>query len=149
MSSLSQYAAGLIKRRLRSERQVRELLKKREATETEIDEIITELMRIGLVDDARFARAYVNDHIRFSTHSLYRTKRELEQLGVSSSQIKEAVDEVDEADMQAWIERIRLKVNRKSQRLSHLSEWEVSQRLKGELARQGFTQEEQRRILDV
>jgi regulatory protein len=59
------------------------------------EKIIAQLKKTRYVDDARFARAFVNDKVRFARRGRLRIKQALEMKRIDASIIAEALDEID------------------------------------------------------
>ena len=71
-------ALDMINRRLRSEKEIKQYLIKSEVEEKDIEEIINNLKRIGLIDDRLFAKAYTNDKVNLSTDGPDKIRKYLE-----------------------------------------------------------------------
>lgn len=93
-NNLSAYdiAIKYLSNRLRSIKEVREHLKKKEIDKEVIDEIINKLKDQKYLDDRVYAKAFINDQINFSNSGPYKIRRELESNGVYSSIIDECMD---------------------------------------------------------
>lgn len=81
----------------------RKLLSKTDVTETEIDELIAQLVNEGLLSDHRYAEAYI--HMRVSRgYGPLRIREELKERGVAISLIEQYLD--DNAEL--WHEKLSL-----------------------------------------
>lgn len=98
----------LIKKRLRSELEIREYLNKQECDYCE--EIIEKLKNIKLIDDYRFAKAYVNDKVNLSSMGSFKIKTNLEKLGINNYIIEDVISEINE---DVFIERINKIIDKK------------------------------------
>jgi regulatory protein len=85
-------------RRERTEAQLREQLVRRELPEGTIAAAIAELVRLGYVDDARYARVFAEDRRRLDGWGPERIERALLAAGVASEQIAAAIGVRDTAD---------------------------------------------------
>lgn len=73
----------LLNRRERTERELREHLLRRHAPPKEVDAVLRELTEQGYLDDARFARLFVQDKRDLNQWGRTRIQRELIQRGIS------------------------------------------------------------------
>ncbi len=87
-------------RREISSGQARKWLVKREIPETEIKHIIDSLVKDKYIDDARFARAFTRDKLRFSKWGPEKILRGLSDAGVDKSVAEEAVKEQEDLALQ-------------------------------------------------
>ena len=62
----------------------------------EADDVLGRLEREGLIDERRYARAYVSDHYRFSQRGREKLRHMLCADGIASAAIEEALKEIDE-----------------------------------------------------
>jgi regulatory protein len=128
-------------------------LAKRGVEQEESAKILRELEEAGLINDERFARAWVNDRDRFAPRGAFLLKRELQQKGIdpgliavalaartSPSEDAEPLDELQQA--QALVERVE-------GRYRGLPEATRQRRLSSFLLRRGFTSDTVRRILNA
>lgn len=81
-SALS-YALSLVKRRLRSVWEIDQALLLRGVEPEERQSVIEQLTQAGLLDDARFALAWIHERDRFSPRGWFLIERELQQKGLS------------------------------------------------------------------
>ena len=129
-----QKALHFLSFRLRSSREVRQNLLKRGVDESLVDETVNRLERAGLLDDASFARAWVENRSTFHPRSKSALRMELRHKGLSDEVIRSVVDsEVDE-------EALAYEAARKQARRYAGLEWPgFRQKLGGFLARRGFS----------
>ena len=96
----------MINRRLRSEKEIEEYLRKTEVDENDIKEIIQNLKRIGLIDDRLFAKAYTNDKINLSTDGPIKIRKYLENNNIKEEYIKDAINNIDIKIINSKIDKI-------------------------------------------
>ena len=83
----------------RSEHCVLDVMEKLTAADVsvnEANEIIHELIRLGYIDERRYACAFVNDKFRFNKWGKIKIAHALRQKEVASNVIQEALDTIDE-----------------------------------------------------
>lgn len=85
-------------RRDRTEAQLRRHLAAREAPEAAIDAAVQELMRQGYLDDARYARVFVEDRRSLDEWGHERIERELLAAGVGRELVAATLGTYDGAD---------------------------------------------------
>jgi regulatory protein len=84
--------------RPRSEAELRQRLARRGATADIVDGAISRLGELGLVDDAAFARAWVDGRSRLSPRSRRLLRRELQAKGIDGEAAHEALGPLDDED---------------------------------------------------
>jgi regulatory protein len=129
-----QKALHFLSFRPRSSREVRQNLLKRGCDEPLVEATVNRLERTGLLDDASFARAWVENRSTFRPRSKSALRMELRQKGLSDEVIRSVVDaKVDE-------EALAYEAARKQARRYAGLEWPgFRQKLGGFLARRGFS----------
>lgn len=78
--------------RLRSIKEIKDYLLKKEEDTDLIDEVISRLMKMGYLDDRRFTEAYIKDKLNFTSWGDYKIINELNKLGISSLDIEDNID---------------------------------------------------------
>ena len=127
-----QRALNFLSYRPRSEKEVRQNLKKHKYHEGVIDEIIDRLKRGGLVNDATFADLWVENRSEFRPRGERMLRAELRLKGIPDEIISGVVEDLDETSLAA-------KAAKKKARRYRDLEWEeFRKKLYGFLARRGF-----------
>ena len=78
--------------RLRSIKEIKDYLLKKEEDTDLIDEVISRLIKMGYLDDRRFTEAYIKDKLNFTSWGDYKIINELNKLGISSLDIEDNTD---------------------------------------------------------
>ena len=91
-------AMRLLSYRPRSEAELRQRLARRGAPPELVDGAISRLRDLGLVDDAAFARTWVEGRSRLSPRSRRLLRRELQAKGIHGEAAREALAPLDDAD---------------------------------------------------
>lgn len=94
-----QQALNLLSYRPRSAAEIRQNLKRHGADEVCMQQVIERLERSGLVNDAQFARVWVENRSEFRPRSQRALIYELRQRGVAAQEIEEAVQELDNQEL--------------------------------------------------
>ena len=105
----------LISKRLRSEKEIIEYLKKNEVEEYE--EILNKLKNINLINDTNFAKAYTYDKVYLSKDGPNKIREELISYGIKSDIIEEVISNVDNDVLNEKLEKLvikKIKQNNKS-----------------------------------
>lgn len=84
-------AIKYISNKLRSCYEIEQYLIKKEIDEKNISEVINKLKKQKYIDDLVFAKAFLNDRIKFTNYGPYKIKRELEERKVSNEIIEEVL----------------------------------------------------------
>ena len=93
---LMDIAIKYISVRLRSIKEIKDYLKKKEAEEDQINIAIDKLIKLGYLDDNKFTKAFIKDKLSFTSMGDYKIKIELERLGIPYDIIEEHISNIDE-----------------------------------------------------
>lgn len=91
-----QQAVGLVSRRPRSEREIRDRLMRKNVPNETQEVVISRLHEARLLDDTAFARSWVENRNTFRPRSAWAIKIELMKKGVSSERIDEVLENFDD-----------------------------------------------------
>ncbi|MDQ7857372.1 MAG: regulatory protein RecX [Armatimonadota bacterium] len=132
-------ALRLLRRRLRSRVELEAALRRRGAPPDAVLAVVGELRRLGWIDDARFARAWIRDRLALRPCGARRLRAELRRRGVSAQVIAEALAELLPFEMEddLAVAQARSRLGR----LRALSPEAARRRLAGWLARRGYPAE--------
>ena len=119
----------------RTRAQLADALKKRGTPDEVVDGVLSRFADVGLIDDAAFARAWVESRHHGQGLSARALSAELRQRGVDDDQIREAVDELGP---DAEVETAKLLVARNLTATAGLPAQARTRRLAGMLARKGY-----------
>jgi regulatory protein len=125
-------AVRLIDHRPRSIAEVRRRMERQDIVPDLVEKAIGQLTAVGLLDDAEFARLWVENRETFRPRSHQMLRYELRQKGLDEKTITQALERVDEEQS---AHRLALERGR---RLSHLDWSAFRQKLTGYLARRGY-----------
>lgn len=131
----------LLARRLRSEWEMEQYLQKKGYNNNTKNKILNKLRNRDLLDDRKFAFAWVSDRRRLKTVSKRRLLQELQQKGISKNIISEVLiaDETDETDVLS-----ELIIKKRSQ-----TRYKDNKKLIAYLLRQGFNYEDIKQVLSA
>ncbi len=150
MSSRS-YALRLLKVRLRSAWELRQALLRREVPADEVEDLINELTEVDLINDLRFAKAWIATRDRLSPRGGNVLRLELTQKGIDKATMQKALslreEERKEEVGMTEEERARLVIARKERQYQHLPPEVYKRRMAGVLLRRGFPTDLVMRIL--
>jgi regulatory protein len=127
-----QSAYGFLSYRPRSTAEVRQNLLKKEYDETVVEQVLTRLTDLNLLNDREFARFWIEQRETFKPRSQRALRQELHQKGLSREIIDEAISSVDE------MAAARKAAEKKAQNWSHLPRETFFSKLGGFLQRRGF-----------
>ena len=127
-------AIRMICRRLRSEFEIREYLKRSKVIYEDIDKIVDTLKRIGLINDENFAKAYTNDKVNLSLDGPYKIAKNLKQHKINDEVIREMINSIDE-DV---IENHLAKIISKKQKTNKDSEYIFKRKMLNYLSDMGY-----------
>jgi regulatory protein len=133
-----------LSRSMKTRHQLATILKKREIPDDIANAVLDRFTEAQLIDDAAFARAFVNSRIAVSGKSKSVIARELKQKGVSAQDAEQALSSID-AELE---DKTAYNVAKKRyQQLSALEPEVRRRRLMGFLMRRGFSSQLTARIL--
>lgn len=132
------YAIRLIKFRARTQKEIREKLLSRDYEPSVVDEVVARLLKAGLLDDALFARLWVQSRIK-KPLGLARLRRELLQKGVGRDIVEGALEQARAGYDERAV--IRQTIVHKSEGMRGISLDKKRARLFGYLARRGFSRD--------
>jgi regulatory protein len=133
-----------LSRSMKTRHQLATILKKREIPDDIANAVLNRFTEAQLIDDAAFARAFVNSRIAVSGKSKSVIARELKQKGVSAQDAEQALSSID-AELE---DQTAYNVAKKRyQQLSTLEPEVRRRRLMGFLMRRGFSSQLTARIL--
>jgi len=133
LENAKQSALRFIGYRPRSLAEVRDNLRGKGFEEGTIEQAITRLQELGLLDDTAFARYWVEQRETFKPRSPLALRQELQQKGVGREVIEEILNEVDETAV------ARLAAQKQASRWQNLPEEEFKTKLGSYLQRRGFS----------
>lgn len=122
-------------RRPRSEKEVRQFLKRKEYTEPLADRIIQRLKEQRYLDDADFAALWTEQRIYSQKKGSRWVKQELQQKGVAPATIQEALDQVRPDEE----ERICFELGLKKWKLTSGTSQDKRRKTAGFLMRRGYS----------
>jgi len=140
-------ALDMLEARSRAVDELRRLLLKKGEPASDVDEAIARLRRVGLLDDATFARQFTRSKALGAGMSRRRLQQELARRGVARDVSEQAIDDVfadERIDEDASIERL---ARRKLGMLARVDDETRRRRLYGFLARRGYDSDDIQRVL--
>lgn len=131
--------------RMRTEKEMRTYLRKKEATPHVIDEVIEKLRKENFLNDLEFAIAFVRDRVNRSSKGPKIVANELQEKGVDEESIQQALREYsDEQQFQNalhWAEK-------RSARRSKESHRRTLNKIRAQLLQKGFSQDVATRVME-
>ncbi|WP_241038424.1 regulatory protein RecX [Blastococcus litoris] len=119
----------------KTRQQLADLLAQRGVPDDAAETVLDRFTEVGLIDDAAFARAWVNSRQAGRGLARRALSAELRAKGVDPEVAAEAVNEVDDEDERAAARRL---VERRAPGMRRLDRATASRRLMGMLARKGY-----------
>lgn len=133
-------ALGLLDQRARSREELRGRLVRAEFEEQAIDEVLDDLERSGLLNDAAFAHEWVRQRAKRRGKSSRALDRELQQKGVGNADRADALAQLSQDDEEATA---RVVAEKKARQVKNVPDGraeydKVLRRVVGAMARRGF-----------
>ncbi len=115
-ASIYDIALKYIGVRMRSVKEIKEYLLKKEFNINEVDEVINKLLNQNLLNDKIFAKSYINDKLNLTNSGLDKIQNELLKLGVEEDIIDKEIKTIDVNIIKDKLKNIinkELKINNK------------------------------------
>ena len=138
-------ALRFLSNRPRSEWEVRQNLQKADYGAVTADRVVERLRGVGLIDDAAFARYWIDNRAQFRPKGEVALRQELRRKGVEREVIDAALAETAHREDNAALRAALAKADQ----YRNLSQPEFSRKLGGHLARRGFDYETVRETVDA
>ena len=103
---LYEIAVKYINIRLRSIKEIKDYLTKKENNSEIIDKVCDKLLKNNYLDDERFTKAFIKDKLNFTTIGDYKIKKELEKLGVDSFIIENNISQISSSVLEERMTKI-------------------------------------------
>jgi len=98
LETAREYALRFLTPRPRSVAEIRQHLARKKCAPDVIDEVLAHLREVGLVDDAAFARYWIENREQFKPRAARALRLELKRKGLDDTHIAAAIQGVDERD---------------------------------------------------
>lgn len=123
-----------IDKKLRSEKEVREYLKKYSEMGYE-DKILKKLKEINVINDENYAKAYISDRIFLSTDGPNKIKQELLNYGIDEKIIEENINKIDKETIYNKCKKI---IDKKIKSNTKYSNYMLNQKITSDLVNKGY-----------
>lgn len=139
-------------KRERCEKEVRDYIQRKisnskiQIPKTEIEEIVEKLKNLDLVNEERFAKAYIHDSYELQHKGKNRIRYELTSKRVSELTINKYLDEINEEDEKQQALKFAEKKYEFMKKLPFLT---VKRRLYGQLVRRGYQPQIALKTIDI
>ncbi len=134
---LYQIAIKYISIRLRSIKEIKEYLLKKEEDINIINRVCDKLIKNKYLDDEKFAKAYIKDKLNFTTIGDYKLRKELERLGIDNNIIEENINNIDSNFLRERIKKIIDKDIKNNKKYSGIN---LKNKVYNHLLTQGYSQ---------
>ncbi len=131
-------AHRLIDYRMRTRRELTVKLKSRDLREDVIAEVLDRLENVGLIDDERFARQWIDERLRRRPAGQSLLRRELRKKGISGEVIEIVLEEREDGTGEAETERAYDALRRQLYRYARTDRDTAHRRMVAFLSRRGF-----------
>ena len=132
-------AHRLIDHRMRTRHELAARLRSRGRPEDVIASVLDRLENVGLIDDGRFARQWIDERLRSRPVGLSLLRRELRQKGIDAEVVEAALEESASGEVET--DRAREALRRQTYRYARLDRDAAHRRMVAFLGRRGFRQD--------
>lgn len=127
-----------ISNKLRSEKEIIEFIDKYNLSSKDSKEIITNLKRIGFINDELFTKAYINDKLYLSNSGPEKIKKELYDHNIDESIIETEIAKINYEEVYAKLEKLIIKKITTNHKYSN---YNLKQKLNLELVNAGYNRD--------
>lgn len=106
-------ALKYINLRLRSEGEIRDYLKRKKASPSQIQDIVSRLVELGLINDQYYTQAFIHDKLLFKPASKRKLTNELRKKKISEEVIKTSLENGQINDQESLKKTIEMKMGQK------------------------------------
>ena len=124
--------------RLRSIKEIKDYLKKKETNEELIEVAVDKLIKLGYLNDDRFTKAFIKDKLNFTSMGDYKIKMELQKLGISHNLIEDNLSLIDDNIIEEKIQKLIEKDIRTNKKYSGIN---LKNKIYNHLVSSGYTKE--------
>ena len=128
-------ALNYIEIRLRSRKEIYEYLKKKEFNENLINDVISKLDDLGLLNNKQYIEAFINDKINLSNDGPYKIRSALIDLEFDESDIDKYLYSIDQ---DVWKEKLEKIINKKKSLMKSKSYYMFITKMKNDLYNLGY-----------
>ena len=133
--------------RTRSEKEVRDKLKTKQAEPGIIEKVISKLKEKRFINDEEFARQWIENRERFKPRSLRLIKLELRQKGIEGEILEKVIQDLD-FNSESELEQAKKLVEKRIDKVRDLPKQEIYQKLGRFLASKGFNWDTVKKAID-
>jgi len=133
--------------RTRSEKEVRDKLKTKQAEPGIIEKVISKLKEKRFINDEEFARQWIENRNRFKPRSLRLIKLELRQKGIEEEIVEKVIQDLD-FNSESELEQAKKLVEKRIDKVRDLPKQEIYQKLGRFLASKGFNWDTVKKAID-
>ena len=134
-----------INRRLRSEKEIREYLKKKEVSSSVIDKTVKLLYDNKFLNEEVYLKSYINDRINLSLDGPLKIKRDLIKLGINENDIDDRLNTISN---NIWLDRIDSIISKKIKNNTKYSSYSLKGKLLLNISNLGYYKEDILSILN-
>ena len=128
------------------EQEMRDKMRRWGLDEAQQEHVVARLVQERYVDDLRYARAFVNDKIRYNKWGRRKVQQALWQKRISDDIQRQVLDEIDENE---YLEVLRPLLRQKRKTVKAATDYELNQKLLRFALGRGFTFDIIRQCIDV
>ena len=147
MDNFYNLALRFLSYRTRSEKEVREKLKLKQAEPGIIEKVISKLKEKRFINDEEFARQWIENRERFKPRSLRLIKLELRQKGIEGEILEKVIQDLD-FNSESELEQAKKLVEKRIDKVRDLPKQEIYQKLGRFLASKGFNWDTVKKAID-
>ncbi|OQX85357.1 hypothetical protein B6D60_07890 [candidate division KSB1 bacterium 4484_87] len=130
-------AIKILSHRDRSEHEMRNRLLDAGYEEMIVELVVTDLLRLGLIDDEKFSRLFARTKMMTKPMGSFLLKRELKQKGIAEEIVEKTIDEIYRENNEYEVAQKIAK--KKKRQLTKIEEAKAKKKVSDLLARRGFS----------
>lgn len=127
-----------IGRKMRTKKEIKHYLEKREIEDNIINKVIEELINNGYLNDKIYIKSYIHDKVYLSNNGPIKIKNDLLKLGFNETDIN---NELNDIDNEEWLDKLTKYIKKKKKNNTKYSNYIFSRRLTEDLTLKGYPKE--------
>ena len=143
---LYEIAIKYINVRLRSTKEIKDYLLKKEKDIDIVNKVCDKLIKNKYLDDAIFTKAFIKDKLNFTTMGDYKLRKELERFGIDNIIIEDNISNIDNNLLEERIKKIIDKDIRTNKKYSGIN---LKNKIYNHLLTQGYSKEKVINIINT
>ena len=139
------YSMDLCSKHEKCRSEIREKLLKSGLSETDIDNVLSTLIKEGFINESRYASMFASDKLKFNKWGKIKIRYMLHQKRIPGETIEGALDEMNSDEYEAVL---RQELVKKMKTIRSVNPWDIRNKLYRFASQRGFESDLIRKVMD-